>query len=56
MAYAAVSVICPGFAFIFGWLNRGDIRAKYDIEGNGCTDCLTHYCCDCCVCLKYERC
>ena len=30
-------------------MQRGDIRARYHIEGNGCTDCLAHFCCDCCV-------
>jgi Cys-rich protein (TIGR01571 family) len=51
MGYAVVAAFCPGFTFIFGWMNRRDIRAKYDIDGNVCCDCLTHYCCDCCVCL-----
>lgn len=51
VGFGAVCLFCPGFQCIFGWMNRGDIRAKYDIEGNGCTDCLAHWCCDCCVCV-----
>lgn len=47
--YATVMLFCAPFQCIFGWIMRGDIRAKYDIEGNGCVDCLAHTFCDCCV-------
>jgi len=47
--FATVLMFCPPFQCIFGWMQRGDIRAKYDIEGNGCVDCLAHTFCDCCV-------
>ena len=48
--YATVLLFCAPFQCIFGWIQRGDIRAKYGIEGNGCMDCLAHTFCDCCVC------
>jgi Cys-rich protein (TIGR01571 family) len=47
--YAAVAMLCPGWQCIFGWMQRGEVRARYDIEGNECTDFLSHWCCDCCV-------
>ena len=46
-----MAMICPGWQFLFGFIQRGEVRARYNIEGNGCTDCLTHWCCDCCVWL-----
>ena len=49
MGYAALATLCPGLQFIFGCMNRKDIRKKYDIDGNGCSDCMVHWCCDCCV-------
>jgi Cys-rich protein (TIGR01571 family) len=47
--WAAVCLFAPGFQFILGCLQRTELRGRYGIEGNGCTDCLTHWCCDCCV-------
>ena len=52
--YACVLIVCPPFQCLFGWMQRGDVRARYDIEGGGCGDCLAHFCCDCCVCPLYE--
>jgi Cys-rich protein (TIGR01571 family) len=51
--YATVLLLCPGFQCIFGCMNRADIRNKYQIDGNCCTDCLLHWCCDCCVRFPY---
>src|SRR5208282_1726260 len=48
--YATLLLLCTPFQCILGWMQRGDIRARYEIEGNGCMDCLGHTFCDCCVC------
>jgi Cys-rich protein (TIGR01571 family) len=47
--FAAVMMFCPPFQCIFGWMQRGDIRNRYGIEGGECGACLTHTFCDCCV-------
>lgn len=54
--YAAVLLLCVPMQCIFGCAQRGNIRAKYGIESNGCLDCLAHTFCDCCVTypLTYE--
>ena len=52
--YATVLMLCAPLQCIFGCMQRGDIRTKYEIEGNGCVDCLAHTFCDCCVCSYYE--
>lgn len=33
------------------WL-RGQVREKYNIEGNTCTDLLSHLCCGCCAIIQ----
>ena len=51
--FAAVLLFCAPFQCIFGWLQRGDIRERYGIEGDACVDCLAHSFCDCCVCFYW---
>jgi Cys-rich protein (TIGR01571 family) len=51
--YAALMGCCPCVAVFFSCMQRGDIRSKYHIEGDACTDCLAHWCCECCV---FPRC
>lgn len=36
-------------------MKRGDMRAKHGIEGNGCTDCMTAWCCYCCALIQEEK-
>lgn len=36
-------------------LNRGDMRAKYHLEGNGCTDCLCACCCTPCDITQQDK-
>jgi len=52
--YATVCLLFPGFQCIFGCLQRGDVRGRYGIDGGGCTDCLTHWCCDCCALIQED--
>ncbi|CAG8514766.1 9299_t:CDS:2 [Diversispora eburnea] len=35
--------------------NRGAIRARYNIEGSGCGDCMAHFCCACCALVQEAR-
>ncbi|RHZ83117.1 hypothetical protein Glove_99g355 [Diversispora epigaea] len=35
--------------------NRGEIRAKYNIEGSGLEDCMAHFCCTCCALVQEAR-
>ena len=44
-----VFLCCNPLQCIFGWMQRGDIRKRYGIEGNCCLDCLAHTFCECCV-------
>ncbi|CAG8514746.1 9298_t:CDS:2 [Diversispora eburnea] len=34
---------------------RGAIRARYNIEGSGCGDCMAHICCPCCALVQEAR-
>lgn len=36
-------------------INRGDIRAKYHLKGNGCTDCLCACCCTPCDMTQQDK-
>eukprot|EP00742_Colponemidia_sp_Colp-10_P000363 GILJ01000400.1.p1 GENE.GILJ01000400.1~~GILJ01000400.1.p1 ORF type:complete len:179 (+),score=14.77 GILJ01000400.1:98-634(+) len=47
-AYFGVGLLCA-------CNQRGEIRMKYDIPGNGCTDCCTVVCCPCCAVAQEAR-
>jgi len=36
-------------------MNRGDVRTRYGIKGDGCMDCLASYCCTCCSLIQVEK-
>lgn len=36
-------------------LNRGDMRAKYHLKGNACTDCLCACCCGPCDVTQQDK-
>ena len=36
-------------------INRGDVRAKYHLNGNGCTDCLCACCCQPCDMVQQDK-
>ncbi|RUS19008.1 PLAC8 family-domain-containing protein, partial [Endogone sp. FLAS-F59071] len=40
---------------ILGFMNRGEVRARYGIQGDGCSDCMTHCCCSCCALIQEGR-
>ncbi|KAH9965550.1 PLAC8 family-domain-containing protein [Lactifluus volemus] len=46
-------------AWGYGWIlqigNRGSIRGRYNIRGNGCTDCLVACCCQVCSLTQDRR-
>lgn len=46
---------CIGISFIMPMLTRGDMRAKYRLQGNGCTDCLCACCCTACDVTQQEK-
>ncbi|KAF2250060.1 PLAC8-domain-containing protein [Trematosphaeria pertusa] len=52
---AFCGLMCLGVPFILPWINRGDMRAKYHLKGNGCTDCLCACCCTPCDMVQQEK-
>ncbi|EAT86781.1 hypothetical protein HBI56_131210 [Parastagonospora nodorum] len=46
---------CIGISFIMPMLNRGDIRAKYHLSGNGCKDCACACCCTPCDVAQQDK-
>jgi hypothetical protein len=36
-------------------MKRGDMRARFGIEGGGCGDCMTTWCCYCCALIQEEK-
>jgi Cys-rich protein (TIGR01571 family) len=46
---------CLGIEFIMPMLNRGDMRAKYHLEGNACKDCLCAFCCTPCDVAQQDK-
>lgn len=48
-SYAAIMTCCPCILCIYSSSQRGDIRTRYGIGGNGFLDCLIHCFCECCV-------
>ncbi|KAF2267173.1 hypothetical protein CC78DRAFT_530976 [Lojkania enalia] len=61
--YSCCNLSCVGFtalAFcglscILPMIQRGDMRAKYHLKGNGCKDCLCACCCQPCDMLQQEK-
>lgn len=43
-----------GFGWVPVWLQRGEIRKRFDINGNFCTDCLATCCCTPCAVAENE--
>lgn len=37
------------------YFTRGNMRHDYDIDGNACSDCLTSWCCPCCVLVQEHK-
>ncbi|KAH7093630.1 PLAC8 family-domain-containing protein [Paraphoma chrysanthemicola] len=61
--YSACNLACAGFcglaclgiSFVMPMLSRGDMRAKYHLKGNGCTDCLCACCCTPCDVTQQDK-
>ncbi|RZC58267.1 hypothetical protein C5167_005563 [Papaver somniferum] len=53
--YALIGVL-TGCSWIYSCTYRTKFRQLYNLEGNGCTDCLTHFCCtSCALCQEYRE-
>ncbi|KDR66535.1 hypothetical protein GALMADRAFT_80634 [Galerina marginata CBS 339.88] len=44
-----------GFGFLMQMMQRGSIRARYNIKGGGCGDCCTAFCCTPCELTQESR-
>ncbi|KAJ7847014.1 PLAC8 family-domain-containing protein [Mycena olivaceomarginata] len=44
-----------GGGWILQCLNRGDTRGRYGIQGGGCGDCCTSFCCHSCDLVQVSR-
>ncbi|ORY14045.1 PLAC8 family-domain-containing protein [Clohesyomyces aquaticus] len=53
MAYTGLG--CLGLSFILPMIQRGDMRAKYHLTGNGCKDCLCACCCAPCDLTQQDK-
>ncbi|CAN8096788.1 unnamed protein product [Discula destructiva] len=47
--------LCLGLNWMPVWLQRADMRKKYNLQGNGCTDCLSACCCPLCDMVQQEK-
>ncbi|QDS71190.1 hypothetical protein FKW77_010234 [Venturia effusa] len=46
---------CIGCHWIVQMMGRAEIREKYHLKGNGCTDCLCACCCGPCDLVQQEK-
>ncbi|XP_026380905.1 protein PLANT CADMIUM RESISTANCE 2-like [Papaver somniferum] len=52
--YTLIAVL--GCTWIYSCQYRAKFRKTYNLEGNCCTDCLTHFCCQsCALCQEYRE-
>ena len=49
------AMACVGFSWILPLTNRGEVREKYNLVGNGCTDCLCTFCCGPCDIIQQDK-
>ncbi|KAF2455708.1 PLAC8 family-domain-containing protein [Lineolata rhizophorae] len=52
-AHAALT-FC-GVGWILQLMQRGELRHRYQLEGNGCTDCLCAFCCNPCDLTQQDK-
>ncbi|XP_026383719.1 protein PLANT CADMIUM RESISTANCE 2-like [Papaver somniferum] len=53
--YTIIAVL-TGCSWIYSCTYRAKFRKNYNLEGNGCTDCLIHFCCQsCALCQEYRE-
>ncbi|KAF2175118.1 hypothetical protein K469DRAFT_702992 [Zopfia rhizophila CBS 207.26] len=56
MAFTGITCLTGGtLTFILPMIQRGDMRAKYHLAGNGCKDCLCACCCSCCDLVQQDK-
>jgi len=53
LAFCGLS--CLGISFVLPMLSRGDMRAKYQLKGNACADCLCACCCQPCDLTQQDK-
>ncbi|KAF2096684.1 PLAC8-domain-containing protein [Rhizodiscina lignyota] len=46
---------CCGVQWVLQFMQRGELRRRYNIDGNGCTDCLCSTCCGCCDIIQQDK-
>ena len=47
--------MCIGWQWLWQAMNRSELRAKYNLEGNFCTDILCACCCHCCDLIQQDK-
>ncbi|KAH7130140.1 PLAC8 family-domain-containing protein [Dendryphion nanum] len=52
---AFTGLSCLGISFVLSMISRGDMRAKYHLQGNGCKDCLCACCCGPCDLTQQDK-
>ncbi|KAF2008146.1 PLAC8-domain-containing protein [Amniculicola lignicola CBS 123094] len=52
---AFTGLACCGLSFILPMIQRGDMRARYHLQGNGCKDCLCACCCSPCDLTQQDK-
>ncbi|KAF2748507.1 PLAC8-domain-containing protein [Sporormia fimetaria CBS 119925] len=52
---AFCGLTCLGVGFILPMISRGDMRAKYALKGDACTDCLLACCCAPCDLTQQDK-
>jgi len=46
---------CFGVGWVYQFLRRKEMRERWALEGDTCTDCLTTWCCHCCALIQQEK-
>ncbi|KAF2726887.1 PLAC8-domain-containing protein, partial [Polyplosphaeria fusca] len=52
---AYTSLTCLGLSFVLPMIQRGNMREKYHLKGNGCNDFLCACCCAPCDLLQQDK-
>ncbi|RZC58265.1 hypothetical protein C5167_005564 [Papaver somniferum] len=53
--YTLIAIL-TGCSWVYSCMYRSKFRKTYNLEGNSCTDCLIHFCCEpCALCQEYRE-
>jgi hypothetical protein len=55
MAYGALCCFCPHFVCIPNFLQRQEVRERYNLEGGVVSDLTAAVCCHCCTIAQMEK-